>query len=209
LAVVAQFFYVAAQIGIWSYFVNYIASPEMPDLTKSMTGFFPSNMVFEKNDAYRFTEQGAGILLSIGGFGLFTLGRLCGSAVLRVLSAHTTLTVFGLINTIMMILIVMKLGWISVIALFLCFFFMSIMYPTIFALGIRGLGDYTKLASSLIVMSIAGGALMPFVMGYLADISNSMSIGFVMPLFCFAFVTVYAAIWPWLERLDTGHDVAD
>jgi FHS family L-fucose permease-like MFS transporter len=85
---------------------------------------------------------------------------------------------------------------------------MSIMYPTIFALGIRGLGEETKLGSSLIVMAIVGGAFMPFAMGYLAD-TYSMRIGFIMPLICFLYVMFYAAFWPWLERLDTGHEVAD
>ena len=103
----------------------------------------------------------------------------------------------------MMVLIVLHLGWVSVAALFLSCFFMSIMYPTIFALGIRGLGDHTKLGSSLIVMAIVGGALMPFLMGWLAD-TYSMRMGFVMPLVCFLYVMVYAALWPWLEKLDTG-----
>jgi FHS family L-fucose permease-like MFS transporter len=107
-----------------------------------------------------------------------------------------------------MVLVVLPLGWISVAALFLSCFFMSIMYPTIFALGIRGLGVHTKFASSLIVMAIVGGAIMPYLMGKIADL-YSMRIGFTMPLFCFVYVMVYAAIWPALERLDTGHDVAD
>ena len=93
--------------------------------------------------------------------------------------------------------------------LFLSFFFMSIMYPTIFALGIRGLGEKTKFGSSLIVMAIVGGALMPSFMGWLADVSRSMSIGFSMPLFCFAFVMGYAVLWPRLELRETGHAVAD
>jgi len=209
MAVVAQFFYVAAQIGIWSYFVNYLTSPDMPSFGPGLAHYFPSNMVFAKEGVYRFTEQGGGILLSLGGFGLFIAGRVIGSALVRVLGGHFALALFGLINTVMMILIVLRLGWISVIALFASFFFMSIMYPTIFALGIRGLGESTKFASSLIVMSIAGGAVMPFVMGYLADVSGSMSTGFIMPLFCFAVVMVYAALWPALERMDAGHEVAD
>jgi FHS family L-fucose permease-like MFS transporter len=128
--------------------------------------------------------------------------------ILSVCSAHRTLAVFGLINSIMMILIIMRLGWLSVAALFLSCFFMSIMYPTIFALGIRGLGEHTKLGSSLIVMAIVGGAFMPFIMGYLAE-HYSMSIGFIMPLGCFLYVMFYAAAWPALERHDTGHEVAD
>ena len=89
----------------------------------------------------------------------------------------------------MMVLIILHLGWISVAALFLSCFFMSIMYPTIFALGIRGLGEHTKLGSSLIVMAIVGGAIMPFMMGDLAD-TYAMRIGFVMPLICFVYVDV-------------------
>jgi FHS family L-fucose permease-like MFS transporter len=81
-------------------------------------------------------------------------------------------------------------------------------YPTIFALGIRGLGEHTKFDSSLIVMAIVGGALMPPLMGWIAD-ADGMRIGFVMPLVCFVYVMFYAAFWGALERLDTGHEVAD
>jgi FHS family L-fucose permease-like MFS transporter len=138
----------------------------------------------------------------------FLAGRVVGSVILRFCSAHRTLAVFALINSIMMVLIILHLSWISVAALFLSCFFMSIMYPTIFALGIRGLGAHTKLGSSLIVMAIIGGAIMPFLMGYLAD-HYSMRIGFIMPLICFVYVMLYAAFWPALERLDTGHAVRD
>ncbi|MEJ0000089.1 MAG: L-fucose:H+ symporter permease [Verrucomicrobiota bacterium] len=209
LAVVAQFLYVAAQIGVWSSYVNYLTSGETPGFGAGFAAWFPANMIYAEGAQFHFTEQGAGILLSLGGFGLFILGRLAGSALLRVLSAHVALALFGVVNTVLMVLIVARLGWVSVGALFLSSFFMSIMYPTIFALGIRGLGEATKLASSLIVMAIAGGAVMPIVMGWLADVSHSMSIGFLMPLGCFAFVTVYAAAWPALERHDSGHEVAD
>ena len=157
--------------------------------------------------AWHVTDLG-GSKAFAGGILFFLLGRFLGSMILRVCSAHLTLAVFGVINSIMMVLIILHLGWISVAALFLSCFFMSIMYPTIFALGIRRLGEYTKLGSSLIVMAIVGGAIMPFVMGWLAD-SYAMRYGFIMPLICFVYVAVYAAIWPWLERLDSGHDVAD
>jgi FHS family L-fucose permease-like MFS transporter len=100
-----------------------------------------------------------------------------------------------------MALIVVPLGWTSVAALFLCNFFMSIMFPTIFALGIRGLGEHTKLGSSLIVMAIVGGAIMPLLMGWLAD-TFSMRMAFAMPLICFLYVMLYAAFWPALERLE-------
>ena len=86
-------------------------------------------------------------------------------------------------------------------AMFATFFFMSVGFPTIFALGIRGLGDYTKLGSSLIVMSIVGGAIAAPFMGHIADV-YSMRTGFVVPLVCFVFIALYGFAWPRLSRLD-------
>jgi FHS family L-fucose permease-like MFS transporter len=97
-----------------------------------------------------------------------------------------------------MVVITMKLGWVSVFAVFLSFFFMSIMFPTIFALGIHGLGAKAKLASSFIVMAIMGGAIMPKLMGWLGDTYN-MSVSFAMPAGCFAVVAAYGFIWPRLS----------
>jgi FHS family L-fucose permease-like MFS transporter len=209
LAVVAQFLYVAAQIGVWGFFINYVTSADMPLMSESMARIFPAGWTFldPSGTGYHVTDLG-GSKAFAGGIFCFLIGRFVGSMILSVCSAHRTLAVFGLINSIMMILIIMRLGWLSVAALFLSCFFMSIMYPTIFALGIRGLGEHTKLGSSLIVMAIVGGAFMPFIMGYLAE-HYSMSIGFIMPLGCFLYVMFYAAAWPALERHDTGHEVAD
>ncbi len=224
LAVGAQFFYVAAQIGIWGFFINYVTSPDMPNLPEWLVNVLPSGWTYH-GVAHVITPEGASAVLAqpqaawhvtdlggskafAGGILCFLAGRFIGSMILRVCSAHRTLAVFGFINTIMMVLVVLPLGWISVASLFLSCFFMSIMYPTIFALGIRGLGARTKFGSSLIVMAIVGGAIMPYLMGKIADL-YSMRMGFTTPLFCFAYVTVYAAIWPALERRDTGHEVAD
>jgi FHS family L-fucose permease-like MFS transporter len=224
LAVGAQFFYVAAQIGVWGYFINYVTSPDMPDLPEWMTKLFPAGWTYfgyphivgvdhqiisitTVPQAWHVTDLG-GSKAFAGGILCFLAGRFIGSMILRVCSAHLTLAVFGLINSIMMVLIIMHLGWISVFALFASCFFMSIMYPTIFALGIRGLGEHTKIGSSLIVMAIVGGAIMPFLMGWLAQ-TYGMRIGFIMPLICFLYVMFYAAFWPALEKLDTGHEVAD
>lgn len=80
-------------------------------------------------------------------------------------------------------------------AMFATFFFMSVGFPTILALGIRGVGEHTKFGSSLIVMSIVGGALAPPFMGRIADL-HSMRIGFVVPLVCFVFVALYGYLWP-------------
>jgi FHS family L-fucose permease-like MFS transporter len=87
-------------------------------------------------------------------------------------------------------------------AMFATFFFMSVGFPTIFALGIRGLGEHTKLGSSLIVMSIVGGAIAPPFMGRIAD-QHSMRVGFIVPLVCFLFVALYGLTWAKLSTLDS------
>jgi FHS family L-fucose permease-like MFS transporter len=89
-----------------------------------------------------------------------------------------------------MALVVAGLGWVSVIALFSTYFFMSVMFPTIFALGIKDLGPLTKKASSFLVMSIVGGAIIPVLMGRIADVST-MALGFIVPLVCFGFIVYY------------------
>jgi FHS family L-fucose permease-like MFS transporter len=108
---------------------------------------------------------------------------------------------YALINVFLCAVVVFQLGWVSVIAVFITFLFMSIMYPTIFTLGIYGLGAQAKKASGFIVMAIIGGALMPKIMGYLGDVYN-MSVGFLMPLFCFAFVAVYGFSWTKLSKAE-------
>ncbi|HMD53507.1 MAG TPA: MFS transporter [Phycisphaerae bacterium] len=150
---------------------------------------------------FRITDQGSALLLSFGGLLLFFIGRITGSFALRVVRPHLMLMVYSLANIFMMILTMNAWGWYSVAGLFLSFFFMSITYPTIFSLGIHGLGEKTKIASSFIVMSIVGGAIMPFFMGWLSD-NWGMRFGFLMPLICFIFIAFYGAIWQKLEARD-------
>ena len=109
------------------------------------------------------------------------------------------LAAYSAANVIMMLCVVLKLGWVSVGALFLSFFFMSISYPTIFALAIYDLGEQTKRASSYLVMAILGGAIMPLFMGWLAD-NWGMRGGFLMPLGCFLAIAAYAVFWSRLSR---------
>jgi FHS family L-fucose permease-like MFS transporter len=104
------------------------------------------------------------------------------------------LAAYSALNVLFMIAVMGNLGWVSVGALFASFFFMSIMFPTIFALGISGLGAETKKASSYIVMAIVGGAVVPMLMGFIAD-RLSMRVGFVVPLTCFAGIAAYGATW--------------
>jgi len=150
---------------------------------------------------YRITDQGAGTLLSFGAFGLFLLGRFTGSFALRFFKAHSMLALYSVANALMMVLIIFPLGWLSVFGLFMSFFFMSITYPTIFSLGIHGLGEQTKKAASFIVMAIVGGAIMPMFMGWLAD-QWGMRIGFLMPLICFVLIAFYGLAWQKLENKD-------
>jgi fucose permease len=168
---------------------------------------YPTSLIASSpylNDAlFHVTDRGASLLLSFGGFALFLLGRITGTMALRFFKAHTTLALYSVISMGTMVLVMFPLGWWSVLGLFLSFFFMYIMYPTIFALGIHGLGDQTKIASSFIVQAIVGGAIMPLWMGWLAD-NWGMRIGFLMPLICFAFVAFYGASWQKLEAKDAA-----
>jgi FHS family L-fucose permease-like MFS transporter len=125
---------------------------------------------------------------------------MTGAGVLARFPAHRVLGAYALANVLMMVAIVGQFGWLSVFALFLSFFFMSVMFPTIFALGIHGLGEKSKLASSFIVMAIMGGALLPKLMGWVGDVWN-MSTGFVVPLVCFAVVAVYGFSWSRLSGM--------
>jgi FHS family L-fucose permease-like MFS transporter len=203
-AVAAQFLYVAAQTGVFSFFINFLVS-DMPALDASTAGWLPREWTYQKvgAGAFQITERAASQLLSIGGFGLFLLGRLTGSVALSKFKAERTLALYAGANTAVMVLVMAPLGWISVGALFASFFFMSIMFPTIFALGIQGLGPQTKKASAFIVMAIVGGAIMPMLMGWFADVA-SMRIAFVVPLLCFIGIACYGGLWPRLVGAADG-----
>ena len=221
-AVLSQFLYVAAQAGIFSFFINYIVADTPPISAETASGWLlggkgaaqtPSGLHF-------ISEAGAAKLLSYG-FGLFLLGRFVGSFLMKRIAAHKVLGIFAAVNVVLMALIFARLGWPSVTALFLSFFFMSVMFPTIFALGIHGLGEKAKVASSFIVMAIMGGAIMPKLMGWVSDhygqveghygriieVSagapmnhNLMSPGFIVPLFCFVAISAYGFSWQRLSK---------
>lgn len=179
LGVGAQFLYVAVQTGIFSFFINY-AVANINHLSDRYAGFLQS-----------------------AAFVLFALGRLVGSAVVGLTKPHKALALYAVINTVMMIVAMACGGWLGVIGVMASFFFMSIMFPTIFALGIRGLGEHTKLGSSLLVMSIVGGAIITPFMGHIAD-NGGMREGFVVPLICFICIAAYAASWQKLEAKDAN-----
>ena len=134
----------------------------------------------------------------------FLLGRVSGAILLRRVSAHRIVGLYSVVNVLVCFLIFLKLGWLSVVCVFLSYFFMSIMFPTIFALGIFGLGGRAKGASAYIVMGIVGGALLPKVMGAVAD-HYDMSRGFIVPMVCFVFIALYGYCWPKLSKADSLH----
>jgi FHS family L-fucose permease-like MFS transporter len=193
LAIVSQFLYCAGQTGIFSFFINYVKD-YMPALPVKIAEALPVGMCCLQDGLWHITDKGAATLLSIGGFTLFLIGRFSGSMILRYVRPHLVLGVYGMVNVVLMAMIIFIPGWIAIVALLLSFFFMSIMYPTNFALGIRGLGSRTKLAASFMVMAILGGALTPISMGWFADIF-SMRVGFIVPLICFVGVTLYGFLW--------------
>lgn len=167
-AVIAQFFYVGAQVGVGSFFIRYAK--------------FVADMN-EKDAAYLW-----GSVAMVG----FMAGRFTGTFFMRYIKPARLLALYAVIN---MLLLVMALGTTGQVALYSVIaipFFMSIMYPTIFALGIKGLGEETKIASSFLVMSIIGGAAAPLVMGAISDKTGSIQMAYSVPLVCFAVVLYYA-----------------
>jgi FHS family L-fucose permease-like MFS transporter len=169
LGVIAQFCYVAAQTGVFSYLINFVTDH----------GQYP-----------RFDVKYGPYFLSIG-FALFMIGRMSGSYFMGFIKPTKLLAVYALLCLLLLPVVSASLGWVSLIALYSIFFFMSIMFPTIFALGIKNLGPKTKKASSFLVMAVVGGALFPPLMG-LISYTYGMSIGFLAPIPMFAFVLYYA-----------------
>lgn len=206
-AVITQFLYVAAQAGIFSFFINYIIE-EVPAISQTIAGsWFFNNRTIIRNGDYFLNEKGATFLLGTFAFPLFLLGRATGAAIMRKIKAHRVLGTYALINVLMCGIVVLRLGWISVAAVFLSFLFMSIMFPTIFALGIYGLGIQAKKASGYIVMAIIGGSIMPKLMGYLGDVYN-MSVGFLIPMGCFVFIAMYGYLWPKLSKSNSAVNIS-
>jgi FHS family L-fucose permease-like MFS transporter len=145
------------------------------------------------------TEQQRGIgssdasyLLSIGMLA-FLVGRFGGTALMSRIAPRRLLTAYALINVILCATVAAECGGTSVAALIAIFFFMSIMFPTIFALGVADLGAQSKIAASFLIMSIVGGAIAPYLMGLIADARGS-GLAYLIPCGCFAVVAWYGAI---------------
>lgn len=164
--VFAQFFYVGAQACIWGFFVLFAEKVANMD-EKMATTFLISGSV------------------------CFMAGRFVGTLLMKTFNPVKLLTVYALLNMLLTVLAVVLHGNFPVYALLGVDFFMSIMFPTIFSLSIRGLGKKTKEGSSLVIMSIVGGAVCAYFLGMLAD-STNIQTAYLIPAFCFLYIFVYA-----------------
>ena len=164
----AIFFYVAAQTGINSFFINYV------------TESIPS-----------VSARDAALMLSFGGMGFFFVGRLLGSWGMNYVKAGILLLICALGASVCMLVVILGAGMLAVVALVLTYLCESIMFPTIFALALRGLdAGSTKRGSSYLIMGIVGGAIAPVLMGALGE--TDMAVGFIVPLVCFVVIAAFA-----------------
>ncbi len=168
-AAIAQFFNVAAQGATWAFFINY-AVKYIPEMTDEKAGYYFSfSMV------------------------LLLAGRAVGTFLMRFIKPNILLAIFAGANIVMCLIISQTWGWVSFIALMMLNFFMSIMFPTIFGLGLRNLGEHKQRASSFIVMGVVGGAVLPPIMGKVADIDVAQS--YLVPIICYAVILLFGLIF--------------
>lgn len=163
-ACVAQFFNVAAQAGTWAFFINYGVS------------------------VMHFTDTKAAYFMSLF-MGMMLAGRVIGTSLMTVMAPNKLLAIFAAGNILMCIIVAQHLGWPSYIALFMINFFFSIMFPTIFSLGLKNLGSHTQQASSFIAMGVVGGAIFPFIMGQVAN--HNVATAYYLPIICYAVIFLF------------------
>lgn len=166
--VVAQFCYVGAQVGTWSYFIQY---------SQDYTGI---------------AEKTAGYFLT-GTLAAFLIGRFSATVIMKYIKPGRLMGIYSIMNILLISVAVFFPGWVGMLSVFLSSFFMSLMFPTIFALGIKGLGANTKIAGSIIVMAIIGGGVFTPLMGLIAV--KSMALAMLVPLGCYCIITLYAFWW--------------
>jgi FHS family L-fucose permease-like MFS transporter len=167
LAVVAQFLYCGAQVGTWSYLIQY------------------------SKEYGHTTEKMAGVILA-GNMVIFGIGRFASAALMRRFSPAKMMRVYGVVNAVLLLAGIFLTGWIGLIAIVSTSFFLSLMFPTIFALGLKDLGPNTNLAGSLIVMAIVGGAVITPAMGWLAEFLQSTALSYQVPLYGNLAIAAYA-----------------
>ncbi|MDQ1450139.1 MAG: transporter, family, L-fucose permease [Acidobacteriaceae bacterium] len=173
LAVFAQFLYVGAQVGTWSYFIQYV------------------------QEYTHQPEKRAGLLLT-GTLIAFAVGRFSAAYLLKSLDAAKLMTIYAVINSALLAVAIVRPGWAGMWAVFLTSFFMSIMFPTIFALGLEGLGPLVKLGGSLLVMAIVGGATLTPMMGWISQHSGGIARAYSVPLLSYVVIALFS--WYHMRR---------
>lgn len=167
MAVVAQFMYVGAQVGTWSYFIQYVQ--EFTHQPEKVAGYFLT-----------------------GTLAAFGVGRFSSAWLMRFVAPTRLLGSYAILNVALVAFAILHPGWTGLWALFATSFFMSLMFPTIFALGLKGLGPNTKMGGSLLVMAIVGGAVLTPVMGLIAEARHSIAPAYGVPLIAYVVIAVYA-----------------
>ena len=167
MAVVAQFMYVGAQVGTWSYFIQYVQ--EFTHEPEKVAGYFLT-----------------------GTLAAFGVGRFSSAWLMRFVVPSTLLGSYAIVNVVLVAFGLLHPSWAGLWALFATSFFMSLMFPTIFALGLKGLGPNTKIGGSLIVMAIVGGTILTPVMGLIAEARHSIAPAYVVPLVAYLVIAAYA-----------------
>jgi MFS transporter, FHS family, L-fucose permease len=165
--VISQFFYCGAQTCTWSFFITYVQ--DFTGQPEKVAGYFLT-----------------GTLVAFG------VGRFSATYIMKFVDPSKLMGLYGIINIALVAVAIVFPGIAGVWAIFFTSFFMSLMYPTNFALSIRELGQNAKMGGSIMVMAIVGGAVLPPLMGYIAEASNSMAIAMVVPLIGYAYITYYA-----------------
>jgi MFS transporter, FHS family, L-fucose permease len=176
-AILAQFLYVGAQVGTWSYFIQYV------------------------QDGTHQPEKTAGYFLT-GTLVAFGVGRFGSAALMKYVKPATLMGVYCVINVLLVAIGVALPGWIGLWAIFLTSFFMSVMFPTIFALGIEGLDRNTKIGGSLIIMAIVGGAVLTPLMGWISQTQHSIAQAYLVPLGCYLVIAIYSFVGTRLKRTE-------
>ena len=167
LAVIAQFFYVGAQVCSWSYLISYA------------------------QEYAHFPEKKAGLLLA-GNFAMFAVGRFASAYVMGYFSPARLMGAYGVINVLLLMVAIVHPSAVGMWCVFLTSLFMSVMFPTIFALGLKQLGSNTKIGGSLLVMAIVGGAVLTPIMGLVSEWTHSLAVGYSVPLVAYICIALYS-----------------
>lgn len=193
--VLTQFLYIAAQVGVNAFAVNYILENAIYKDAAGTTVTSPLFAWYAALTGAATPEATAAYVITIAMI-LYAAGRFSGALITRYIKPNLLLAFYGIANSIIILLIMADIKLVSWMILPFCWLFMSIMFPFIFAMSLRNLGPQTKLAASFLIMSIVGGAIAPPFMGWLADEYHSMAICFVLPLIGFIAPTIYGFVYP-------------